>query len=138
MRTTTSKWAYETTNLELLDELIERCCKAAPAAQGLITDAGAGCDWQEAQYLRGVILSKLDGNEPPFKPDDQVICIEESVRCLDNAYLVEIDQQLTIVRIWYLGDGDWALEFKELKVREKRPKKPQFPAKCFKPLTTPT
>ena len=56
-----SQWAYEMSNEELVKDLMRTCARAGTAGSGLVIDVTGPYVAAEAQYLKGVILSRLAG-----------------------------------------------------------------------------
>lgn len=107
-----SQWAYEMNNETLVKEFADACAKAGTACSGLVIDVRGPEYVEEAQYLKGVLLARLDGLKPPFKRDDTVRPAQKNIRAVDwwGGVLPE-KPSFKIVRIYYAGKGQWLLAF---------------------------
>jgi hypothetical protein len=67
------QWAYEMKSEELMEALSRATVRAGISNSGLVIDLTGNNDGAGAFYLYGVVLSRLEGKLPPFKPGDVVI-----------------------------------------------------------------
>ena len=67
-----SKWAYDYTNEELVKAFMSACAHAGAASSGLVIDVTGPYQVEEAHYLKGVLLARLDQQAPPFRRKDCV------------------------------------------------------------------
>jgi len=108
------KWAYDMSNVELLDEFCRYYAKAAVSNSGLVISGSGGYDEDRANYFKGVLHARLDGVKPPFKRFDVVL-----TKTNDDVYSkgwrdrqkLSGDAAQTIFRIYYEGSGCWLLMF---------------------------
>src|SRR3569832_2801825 len=116
MEDSMAKWAYEMSDQELLDEFMNACARAGTSNSGLVIDFSAGSDRAEAHYLRGVVLSRIDGEKPPFARGDKVILNQPPAQSVNKVnysprFLKEGEVH-EVSRIYYEGKRTWALSFK--------------------------
>lgn len=115
-----SKYAFDMSNEELLDDLVYAAAKAGSANSGGVFDVAGPMYVEEFKYLRGVVLSRLEGQTPPFRRGD-TLTLKAKVQgrrvyakdCKDHStskYLVE-GESLTVYRMWYFGSGNWKVTF---------------------------
>lgn len=100
-----SRLAYDYTNEELVD---------------IVIDIMAGSHRHEYIYLRGVLLSRLDGKQPPARCGDIVVVEGKgsgrpTVYSLRGNGAVSKGEKLEITRTWYLGNGRWTYSFDKAK-----------------------
>ncbi len=107
-----SQWAYEMSNRDLLRTFTEACAEAGVSCSGIVFDPGASLVVRRFRYLEGVLLSRLDGVKPPFKPGDVVQAKDGAAADLKGHWLPPPPGELTVQRVHYAGGGDWLLEFK--------------------------
>lgn len=107
-----SKWAYEMTNDELVNAFFVAASQAGFSGSGLVIDPSAMAYADEAHYLSGVMLSRLENKQPPFIRGDEVTA-------KPGAYIRKADwwapdipggQQRKIRRIYYRKHA-WFLSF---------------------------
>lgn len=126
------KTSYEVSNIELINRFGDACARAGIANSGLCIDFTAGDKIVQVNYLKGVILARLDGQKPPFEPGMKVRIKKEVVRPVPpkhyDAPNSRRGQTYTINRVWY-DDGRWYLTFKELEQWSEL--KAQYPATQF-------
>lgn len=111
-----SKLAYDYTNEELVDALGKSAARCGFSNSGLVIDPMAGYDRQEYHYLKGVLLSRLDGEQPPARRGDIVVLGPEgsgrpTLYSIRGNGSVSKGKKLEITRTWYLGNGRWAYSF---------------------------
>ena len=110
--------AYELDNEALLKEFMNACGRAGTSNSGLCYDLAASEHLKYAHYLKGVVLAKIEGEDPPFKPGDIVICVKR-----DGAYpafgyssfplpgtILCQRQPKKIIRVYYKGGKKWEVE----------------------------
>ena len=129
------QWAYEMSNEELVKDLMRTCARAGTAGSGLVIDVTGPYVAAEAQYLKGVILSRLAGQKPPFKRDETVEVAVDRI-CSYPGRDLKRGEQLEVRRI-YFEDQDWKVAIKGIE-NDDRVIPPLYPAKHFKPLVAPT
>ena len=109
-----AQWAYEMDNRTLLKEFWMACARAGVSGSGLVIDVAGPSNAEEARYLKGVLLARLEGKKPPFKRGDVVNPVGGG-------------QPRTIERIHYNGGDQWSLEFEGISLdRWSRPDANQF------------
>ena len=126
------KTSHEVSNVELIERFMKACARAGISNSGLCIDPSAGAQIVQMNYLRGVILARLDGQKPPFKHDMKVGVKKGAVlpvrpKCY-YAPNLEGKQTYTIDRVWY-DSGTWYLTFKEF--RDWNELEAQYPAEQF-------
>jgi len=127
-----SQWAYEMSNRELLSAFAEACARSGLSNSGIIMSFTGSMDAERARYLRGVLLSRLDGLKPPFKPGDVVKPSGNGVSPVSWRHghtPLPQDKHQKILSILYAGNGDWLLELEG--TQEGEYGRPQFNAKAF-------
>lgn len=108
----TVKPAYEYTNAELLQRLMDASGRAGISHHPRSADHLLGSHWNEAQYLGGVVLSRMDGKTPPFKRGDLVKFKPDSKSLRVLAYwFPKSDPKgtYTVARVHY-KNSNWLLE----------------------------
>lgn len=111
-----SKWAYEMSDKELIDEFGKACAESGVSNSGLCIDPMGPCDAEEARYLRGAVLARIEGLKPSFKRGD-VVQIKSGRDAHPQDYWgssLAHDKDQTIRRIHYCGDDKWLLEFEDI------------------------
>ncbi|MDP3697222.1 MAG: hypothetical protein Q8R55_04310 [Candidatus Taylorbacteria bacterium] len=130
-----SQWAYEMSDEELVKEFMRTCARAGTAGSGLVIDVTGPYVAAEAQYLKGVILSRLAGQTPPFKRGETIEVAVDRV-CSYPGRDLKIGEQLEVERI-YFEDQKWKIAIKGIENNE-RVIPPLYPAERFKSLVAPT
>lgn len=104
---------YKWSNEELLSEL---CNAAAHIGMSHIAIDLTGSDYSFLlSYYKGIILSRLEGVQPPFKNGDKVKPIKESVRPLNiTCGEISLPEELTVDCIVYHGNNSWTIRFSEM------------------------
>jgi hypothetical protein len=90
----------------------------------------------EAHYLRGVVLARLRGATPLFRPEMTVI-MKRGAKLRTN-HRIPCPQRgctYTVSRVWYIRDTTWALSFQEF--AEYPDYAAKYPASCFDPVHNP-
>lgn len=113
--------AYEYTPKALLDVYRDAVAKAAVSNSGLVISIGAESDRGRVFYLNGIILSKLEGQKPPFNRGEEVRTMPsrpfrvQSVNMGPGyiSHFIEPDETHEISQIFYEGAGKWTLKFKD-------------------------
>jgi hypothetical protein len=126
--------AYELTNEKLIREFMRVCEWAGTANSGLAIDCMAGSYLEDAHYLKGVVLSRLDGKIPPFKRGNVVRAVPgiggRVFPTFPNSEpRIDLGRNYTVSRVHYRDDGRWFLEFRGL---EGNRGTPHYDAKEFK------
>lgn len=111
-----SKLAYDYTNEELIDAVGRAAAQSGFSNSGMVIDIMAGSHRQEYIYLRGVLLSRLDGKQPSARRGDIVVVEGKgsgrpTVYSLRGNGAVSKGKKLEITRTWYLGNERWAYSF---------------------------
>jgi|GEM_PF-1975765 len=124
------KSAYDMTNKELVAASMNACAQAGTAQSGLVIDVMGPSHLSRAHYLKGVLLSKLDGQSPPFKEMDVVEPISQEEVRPDRGWesVIAPGSPQQITQVQYKGDGEWLLFF--------RGRKDPFKAKDFRFIVT--
>ncbi len=130
-----SKWAYEMSNEKLVEELMQTCARAGTAGSGLIIDITGPYAAAEAQYLKGVLLSRLAGQKPPFKRGETVEVAVDRV-CSYPGRDLKRGEQLEVQRV-YFEDQIWKVAIKGIEDNEKVIP-PLYLARHFKSLVAMT
>lgn len=125
-------WAYDMPHEELLRNFADACAEAGTANSGFVFDIMGPVHVANARYLKGVLLSRLEGKQPPFKRGNMVQPKAGSTGVHAEAYwgisvLPGVAQ--TITKIHYEGNGRWLLQFKG--IPEGARGFPQFKAEEF-------
>ena len=109
--------AYDWPNEKLINAYAEACMRAGVSNSGLVIDFMSGTNHEEARYLRGVILSRLDGKTQSFRRDD-VVVIKTDIRTVSAKQYWGLalghNKNFTIWRIHY-DNGRWFLEFRGIR-----------------------
>ena len=112
--------AYDWPNEKLINGYAETCMRAGVSNSGLVIDFMAGSNHEEARYLRGVILSRLDGKTQSFKRND-VVVIKADIRTVSSKQYwgptLGHNNNFTIRRVHY-DNGKWFLEFEGIRCDE--------------------
>ncbi len=108
--------AYDLTNEELVEKLKSACARAGCSNSGLVIDVMAGSDLEHARYLAGVVLSRLNGKQPPFKSGMTVRVKPGSQAKTEryNAQEINPDSNYTISKVHYSNNDKWLLHFREV------------------------
>lgn len=112
-----SQLAYDYTNEKLVDAVCQQAAKAGVSNSRLVLDIMARSHLIELHYLKVVLLSRLDGHQPPALRGDVVVVtgVKDSGRpivySLNGQSAVSKGKKLEITRTWYLGNGRWAFSF---------------------------
>jgi hypothetical protein len=104
--------AHDWPNEKLVQYFMDACGRASISNSGFVIDFMAGSNFEEAHYIKGVILSRLDGKKQPFKRDD-VVVIKANIRIVGSKYRgpdLGHDKNFTVWRVHY-DNGKWFLEF---------------------------
>ncbi len=106
--------AYELSNEALLKEFMTACARAGTSNSGLCYDPMAGINLSQAHYLRGVALARIEGKNPPFKPEDKILCTKPDGAYPTSGYHFSPMRGWTepqkVARVYYKGNGIWELE----------------------------
>lgn len=106
--------AYELSNEALLKEFMEACARAGVSNSGLCYSPTAGVHQDRANYFRGVVLARLEGEKPPFKPGDTIICVKPNGAYQTTGYCHTPMRGWTepqkVVRLYYKGAKVWELK----------------------------
>ena len=94
---------YGLSNEKLLDRFSKTC--AALGRGSICIDPMVSDNQSEANFLYSVLLSRLDGETPPFKKGDQGTV---------SVYPMSEKGVLTVSNIAYKGNKVWHLYFKEV------------------------
>lgn len=106
-------YAYDMTNEQLLEAFVKAAAEAGIAGSGLCIDIMAGCKFAEFGYLKGVVLSRLEGLKPPFTRGDHVVVKPEVTaqpRRPNHDPVLKSDGALVVFRAYYM-DEKWFLDF---------------------------
>ena len=112
-----SNYAFDLSNSVLLAELEVSAAKAGMSNSGFIIDVAGPMHAEEYRYLHGVVLSRLDGQIPPFRRGDVVALTQGQISAktftgrLASKLLSGKGSQHTVWRMWYLGNGAWMMSF---------------------------
>ncbi|MEK7138002.1 MAG: hypothetical protein AAB787_00690 [Patescibacteria group bacterium] len=116
-----AKLAYDYSNEELVHAFSKAVARAGVSNSGLVIDIMAGQDRSEAIYLRGVLLSRLDGKERPFTQGDRVRLSEHARHYVasrntggESYYSrgkAETGKTYEVFRTFYEGSGEWSIYF---------------------------
>lgn len=101
---------YDWDNETLLKGFMRACAKAGVSGSGLCYDPFAHYDHAEALFLKGVVLAKMEGARPPFKPSDNVVTTSERRTWPQGGLqsdLIPPGEIVKVVRIQYDGKGVW-------------------------------
>lgn len=138
------KWAYDLDNKRLMNSLLRAAAEAGVSGSGLIMDLSGSDYHTPVIYLKGVVLSRLEGRRPPFAVGDKArMYPKETYYCPsvnwrrhhasgeaapDIEYEVAAVFYERIPRFAYGGgdDYDWTISFKDKKLDGYR-----FPVKRF-------
>lgn len=126
-------YAYDMTNEQLLEAFVKAAAEAGIAGSGLCIDIMAGCKFAEFGYLKGVVLSRLEGLKPPFTRGDEVVAkpgITTQPRYPNYDPALKSDTVLVVFRAYYM-DKKWFLGFCGLEEGETLPF--IYPAEDFEP-----
>ncbi len=116
------KLAYDYTHAELVDAFTEAVAKSGISNSGLVISVFAGYDAAEAFYLKGVLLSRLEGAERPFTRGDHVKISGSASRQAtvlsqntSGEYYsfgrAEPGKTYEVFRVFYESNGKWSLSF---------------------------
>lgn len=121
---------YTLSNKQLLDKFANTCARAGISNSGFMIDATGPSRARYAQYLKNVVLSRMDGKKPPFNPGDTVETKSESdeqirpidgnhgfFTCYDPAALMARGSSYKISEIYYRPsetESEWWLRFRSL------------------------
>jgi hypothetical protein len=112
-----SESAYTLSNDELLRQFSRASAEAGTSNSGLVIDCGASYYKQRMKYLFGVLLSKLEGKQPPF-PEGSFIKPKygEGIRATNEQggiprLLLQDTRQID--EVWYVA-GKWEVKIKGL------------------------
>lgn len=108
------KTAYDYSNEELVREFWVTCAKAGVSNSGLVIDVGAGSHMEQAQYMGGIVLSRLEGKTLPFKRGDVVRAKPEIKLVYPHQYWgseIGSGRSYEVKRVHYYVGGKWFLEF---------------------------
>ncbi len=115
--------AYDYTNKELVTAFLDAAARAGVSSSGLVFDLTRDSSVADACYLKGILLSRLDGKKPPFAAGDRAQFVWES-RNPSTVYPVNFvrghysrpeakpDVLYEVARVFYEEDGEWTLFFK--------------------------
>ncbi|MCG7851022.1 MAG: hypothetical protein MIO92_00715 [Methanosarcinaceae archaeon] len=109
-----SQWAYELPNESLIKEFMQACGRSGAANSGLVFDAFGPTYASKVRYLKGALLARLDGVEPPFCPGDIVqVQAKSDNKVHDSDYRTSLPHgsQQKVQKIHYGGNEKWFLEF---------------------------
>ncbi len=112
-------YAYDMGHQGLLDAMAHAAAETGISGSGLVIDPAAPFHREEYHYLRGVVLARLEGQEPPVRRGDQVVYEDERPSDTFHSENQSGHRRKTlgdtgpyiVYRVWYLGDGKWALSF---------------------------
>ena len=112
-----SRWIYDSSNEWILRQYTEICVKIGESKIALHDCNDKTAD--DARYLRGVLLSRLDGQVPPFRPGDVVVNdTETDIRPIPerktSSQKVKNGEEKTVRNVSYYGDRLWGLAFDEV------------------------
>lgn len=112
-------YAYDMPNEELLKEFTRAAAEVGIASSGLCIDVMANLKFEEFNYLKGVVLSRLEGLKSSFTRGDKVVVksgITSRPRSpnFSPALKSDMDEALVVSRTHYT-DKEWFLEFRNLK-----------------------
>lgn len=105
---------YLLSNTDLLNTFMRACSRAGASNNGMVIDFMAPYDAQYAQYLKGVVLARIDGKQPPFT-EGSIVVLSGQDPLLDDIYLkapITPGTHLAINQVHYLGNNQWRLVFK--------------------------
>ena len=109
--------AYDWPNEKLVEYFMDACARAGISNSGLVIDFMAGSNFDEAHYIKGIILSRLDGKTPSFKRND-VVVIKANIRTISAKQSrgpdIGHNKNFTIWRVHY-DNGRWFLEFEGIR-----------------------
>ena len=106
--------AYDFTNDTLVELFMDACGEAGASNSGSVIDFRAGAHLEDAHYLKGVVLSRLDGKKPPFERDDVVVIKPEIQTVRPERYWepeIGHNRNFTVWRVHYYNEK-WFLEFR--------------------------
>jgi len=112
-----SKWAYEMSDKELIDDFGKACAESGVSNSGICIDPMGPYHAERARYLGGVLLARTERLKPPFNRGDVVkIKSGRDVHPQDywSGSSLAHDKDQTIRRIHYCGDDKWLLEFEDI------------------------
>jgi len=105
---------------KLLSEFMNACARTGISNSGLVISFSAETDHSRAHYLRGVVLSRIEGVRPPVQPGDQVQPKSEAITpSQSNGWKRSIHHKralpdvLTVKTVHYFGNDRWELVFRE-------------------------
>ena len=115
-----NKYAYDMSNTELLNAMTQAAANAGTSNSGIIYDPMAPTHVVQLIYLRGVVLSRLEGQLPPFRRGDEVVLKDDRPvytkscdgRSVGGKFLEE-EGPFTVSRAWYVDDETWRLSFRK-------------------------
>ena len=110
-----AEWAYEMGNKDLVSEFGRVCGRSGSSNNGCAIDCSGSMWAEEARYFKGVLLARLEGAKPPFKPGDKVkVGKNNTARSTDwrCEFSLPPNSSHKIHRIHYGGEGKWFLEIK--------------------------
>lgn len=111
-------YAYDMTNEQLLNTFAKAAAEAGIAGSGLCIDVMTGSKFAEFNYLKGAVLSRLEGLKPPFTRKDEIVVkhrITASPRHPNYSPVLksdmsDMDKVLVVFRAYYV-DEKWFLSF---------------------------
>lgn len=114
--------AYDATNEQLLEAFAKAAAEAGIAGSGLCIDIMAASKFEEFNYLKGIVLSRMKGLKPPFTREDEVV-LKLGIRAQPRhpnyspVLVSDTDEALVVFRV-YFEDEKWYLNFRGLARKE--------------------
>jgi len=116
------KMNYESGNEVLLKELIGMSIKVDFADKGEINEPYATEYREELQYIKGIILARMEGLKQPlnFTKGTNVKPRTGKVRIVGEEDHIHIptNHDLTVNRVWYEGKGLWSVWVRGLPTKD--------------------
>jgi hypothetical protein len=110
---------YAWNNEKLVHEFMHATAKSANANSGLVIDVTGPIHAKRVHYLKGVLLARLDGKQPPFSPG-AALRIKHGARVGGVWWVPQLshDNQYTVMQVLY-EDGKWLMTFKGVSEHER-------------------
>lgn len=104
--------AYERADAGVLEQFAEACMRLGVSQSGLCISFGGGHDWLNAKYFEGVILARLRGRTPPFRPG-QKLRVKAGEKYSWYNQPSPDGKVLTVERVYFDNQGRWTIAFDE-------------------------
>jgi hypothetical protein len=101
---------YNLNGRDLLAAFVREARTAKLTDAQLLNYNGQGPSFERAMYLYGVILSKLDGQEPPFNEGEQVIPMSD-IGSMPSGKMLKAGEPLIVKDMVYDRNKFWWIKF---------------------------